>query len=265
MSRKIMLESRDGINVLELNQRFEALSQLLNNAINGKTPQESPIISSFTNAQHNHQDAAGGGQLTVEAIDSETADDGYVIVSDGAGNGSWSDLASSFTGLSDTPLSYASQALKLLRVNSTPDGIEFAPLPDRDDSIINEVSDYTTTSTSFVDVDATDLSVEVTTNGGDILVFVAATLKQSGTNRVYFELDVNGSPVATEDGVMMWRSASSSAVIVMVCMRLLRGLSADTYTIKLQWKVDAGTATMYAGAGTSGLDVHPQMIALEVL
>lgn len=49
----------------------------------------SPTISSFANAAHNHEDAAGGGQLTADAIDSETATNGYVLTADGTGGASW--------------------------------------------------------------------------------------------------------------------------------------------------------------------------------
>lgn len=42
-----------------------------------------------TLATHNHQDAAGGGQLLADAIDSDVATSGYVLTADGAGGASW--------------------------------------------------------------------------------------------------------------------------------------------------------------------------------
>ena len=41
--------------------------------------------------------------------------------------------------------------------------------PPSADYVLNEGSDYTTTSTSFVDVDATNLALSITTKGGDVL------------------------------------------------------------------------------------------------
>ncbi len=261
-----ILEDKDNINPLEANQRFQQLSDALLEMTNGGQFQDSPTISSFTNAQHDHADGAGGGQLTVGAIDSESADDGNVAVSDGGGNVSWSDLASSFTGLSDTPSSYSSQGNKVLRVNSAGDAIEFAPVPAKDSHSVNEVSDYTTSSGSFVDVDGTDLSFTLNTNGGDVLVLFLGGVYPSTTGiRIYFEIDVDGSPEATEDGITVWQTTDASEIANIGIVWLVEGLDAGAHTIKLQWKVSSGTATMPAGAGTSTLDVHPQFIAMEVL
>jgi hypothetical protein len=45
-----------------------------------------------TLATHNHQDTAGGGQLLADAIDSETATNGYVLTADGTGGASWASV-----------------------------------------------------------------------------------------------------------------------------------------------------------------------------
>ncbi|MEO1163712.1 MAG: hypothetical protein AAFV98_08020 [Chloroflexota bacterium] len=39
---------------------------------------------------------------------------------------------------------------------------------------LDETSDYTTTSTTFVDVDSTNLSLTLDTNGGDVKVIVVS-------------------------------------------------------------------------------------------
>lgn len=52
-----------------------------------------PTIADFTNATHDHQDASGGGQLVADAIDSETATNGYVLTADGSGGASWASVA----------------------------------------------------------------------------------------------------------------------------------------------------------------------------
>ena len=51
-----------------------------------------PTIADFTNATHDHQDASGGGQLVADAIDSETATNGYVLTADGSGGASWASV-----------------------------------------------------------------------------------------------------------------------------------------------------------------------------
>ena len=45
-----------------------------------------------TLATHNHQDTAGGGQLLADAIDSQTATNGYVLTADGSGGASWASV-----------------------------------------------------------------------------------------------------------------------------------------------------------------------------
>jgi len=45
-----------------------------------------------TLATHNHQDTAGGGQLLADAIDSQTATNGYVLTADGTGGASWASV-----------------------------------------------------------------------------------------------------------------------------------------------------------------------------
>ena len=45
-----------------------------------------------TLATHDHQDTAGGGQLLADAIDSQTATNGYVLTADGTGGASWASV-----------------------------------------------------------------------------------------------------------------------------------------------------------------------------
>jgi hypothetical protein len=129
---------------------------------------------------------------------------------------------------------------------------------------LNEASDYTTTSTSFVDVDATSgkLSLTITTNGGDVLVHFEGAIAINSSNKVYLEIDIDGVPVGGDDGINVGKHGINPHVVSFT--RLITGLSTGSHTFKLQWKVSAGTATLYAGAGTLGLDVHPQFWVREL-
>jgi microcystin-dependent protein len=60
------------------------LDQAISDIVDGTTTLAAKILD-FTNAQHDHEDAAGGGQLTADAIDSSGASDGDVLTADGAG------------------------------------------------------------------------------------------------------------------------------------------------------------------------------------
>jgi hypothetical protein len=47
--------------------------------------------------------------------------------------------------------------------------------------------------------------------------------------------------------------------------RLFNSLIPGTHNVKLYWKrVTAGTATLYAGAGTGNNDTHPEFSVIQV-
>lgn len=125
--------------------------------------------------------------------------------------------------------------------------------------LADESANYTTTSTSFVDVDATDFSFTLDTGGGDVLVTFNGVVGGSGT--VFFDVEVDGVRFAGDDGITRTINGSTHALSFVI---LVEGLAAGSHTFRLQWKVSASTGTLYAGAGTSNFDVHPQFWAREV-
>ncbi len=125
---------------------------------------------------------------------------------------------------------------------------------------LNEASDYSTSSTTFVDVDGTNLALTVNTNGGDVMVHFHGVINSSG-NRVYLDVDVDGSRVAGDDGITGGYFSNRMPISF---TRLLTGLSAGEHTFTLQWKVSGGSATMFAGAGSANEDWHPQFWVREV-
>lgn len=139
--------------------------------------------------------------------------------------------------------------------------------PPTDSYNVNEASDYNTTSTTFVDIDATDLALTITTTGGDVLVGFSGSIEENtgALEFVYLDVAVDGTRRGGDDGILMIGNTVSTEPQVMSFVYLVTGLSAGSHTFKLQWKVSAGgDATMWAGAGTSEKDVHPQFWAREV-
>ncbi|MDX1993704.1 MAG: hypothetical protein SF029_15050 [bacterium] len=130
---------------------------------------------------------------------------------------------------------------------------------------LNEAADFTTTSTTFTDVNTTRLSLTLATTGGAVLVTFAGSISLNVANSaVYFDLLVNGSRIAGDDGILVVTAASVAATNASFTY-WLTNLPAGTHTIRLQWKVPAGTTvTMWAGAGTALADLHPQFAAREV-
>jgi len=139
------------------------------------------------------------------------------------------------------------------------DNLEFLKTPPTALYNVNQASDYTTTSTTFVDVDATNLLLTIATAGGDVLIVFMGY--GGGTSRLYFDIAIDGVRMAGDDGFL---SAVNAVNTPITLVALKQGLSAGSHTFKLQWKVNSGTGTLYAGAGTSGFDVHPQFFVREV-
>lgn len=130
---------------------------------------------------------------------------------------------------------------------------------------LDEASQFTTTSTSFVDIDGTVLTLDVTTTGGDVLVGFVGTLEHSANGgRTFFNISVDGVSEAADDGIFGTQLDTGARNTAVCFVYRLTGLSAGTYTIRPQWKVASGTATLYTGDGTSNEDMHGQFWAQEV-
>jgi hypothetical protein len=133
---------------------------------------------------------------------------------------------------------------------------------------VNEVADYSTSSASFVDIDATDLALAITTTGGDILVgFVGSLLITGGTpsGGVYFDVALDGTRKGGDDGICAASNFRTDETVPVSFAYLIRSVPAGAHTLRLQWRTGTSTtATLYAGAGTAGRDLHPQFWIREV-
>lgn len=113
---------------------------------------------------------------------------------------------------------------------------------------------YTTTSTSFVDVDATNLKIDLTLSGTKVLVGFSGVVEHSlGNNRVFFDVDVGGTRHANSftDGLVMWRGENGPATMGAAFVVLITGLSTGANTFKLQWKVASGTGRLKSNSTDS--------------
>lgn len=137
--------------------------------------------------------------------------------------------------------------------------------PPQDLYNVNEGADYSTTSATFVDVDATNLSLTIATTGGAVEVKFVCNCVASAANSVYFDVVVDGATQAGNDGIVseyLDRSAAPGRSISF--SYITAALSAASHQFKIAWKVTGGTITMYAGAGTGSGDLHPQFSVREV-
>ncbi len=137
--------------------------------------------------------------------------------------------------------------------------------PPSDNAELNEGSDYTETSTSFADIDSTEGKFKHTiiTNGGDIMVGFHGNIRNTGGS-IFLEIDVDGSPHAGDDGLIGQGGSVAIPANSISFFRIIPGLSAASHIFKLQWKVSAGTGTLFVGAGTGSGDLHPQFWVREI-
>jgi hypothetical protein len=133
------------------------------------------------------------------------------------------------------------------------------------DYIADESANWTTTSTSFVDIDAVKLSLEITTTGRDLLLGFFGNFIMNGAAAMHLTVTMDGVAIALDDGIVGARNLQTSAPGNPISfVHLLTGISAGVHTFKLRWKVSSGTLTLYAGAGTASGDLHPQFWVKEL-
>jgi hypothetical protein len=143
------------------------------------------------------------------------------------------------------------------------DNLEFLKTPPTTSFIADQGSDYTSTTTSFANVNATDLALVITTSGGDVLLgFSGSALIASGT--LFLDVDMDGARIGGDDGLVAISTSGASNRMNVSFLRLVRSVVAGSHTFKLQWKGTGGALTLYAGAGTSLGDIHPQFFVREV-
>jgi len=114
---------------------------------------------------------------------------------------------------------------------------------------------YTTTSTTFVDVDGTNMALAITTGARRVLVGFVGTVEQTVDGQlVDFDIDVDGTRVGGTNGLIRHRQYASNGGNTMAenasFTFLTDALTAASHTFKLQWKVSSGSGTI-GGNSTS--------------
>lgn len=148
-------------------------------------------------------------------------------------------------------------------MNQILDNIRAVKEPPEDNYTLNEGADYTTTSTSMVDVDATNLALAITTTGGDVEVgFPGAVSNSTNGAAVSFDLWVDGALLAGNNGIIGCTVPAANRIVPMH-FTVTIPLAAGAHTINLRWRVGSGTGKLYAGAAFFNGDFHPKFYAVE--
>jgi len=114
-------------------------------------------------------------------------------------------------------------------------------------SYIRTAGNYTTTSATFVDVDATNLALSITTGARRCMVGFTGTLAHSGTVNIFLDLLVDGTSVSGSTGVLLVKPPGTNDPASFTW--LTTTLTAASHTFKLQWKTTSATATLYGTGG----------------
>lgn len=131
----------------------------------------------------------------------------------------------------------------------------------------NRSSDYSTTSTSFADVDGTNMALSITTTGdgaggnGDVVIALTGTVYSSGSIRIYFRILEDGVALNADDGLLVSEGSGTRPVGFFY---LRANATPGAHTYKLQWKVSSGTGQLLANAGTSGRDCRAMFMIREM-
>ncbi|HML24915.1 MAG TPA: hypothetical protein PKD09_24890 [Aggregatilinea sp.] len=105
-------------------------------------------------------------------------------------------------------------------------------------------STYTTTSTSFVTIDAANLAATLTTSGGNVLIgFTGAWAIGAVGYLAYLTITMDNVNVAGVNGVAL---TSVGGAVPLALNYLLTGVAAGAHTFRLQWRVTGNTATLYS-------------------
>ncbi len=108
-------------------------------------------------------------------------------------------------------------------------------------------ADYTTTSTSFVLIDGTNIACTVYSYGNPVRIrFCGALNHDTANGRIFLEILVDGAALsnAVSDGLGAHGNDTSGNPYFFEINRLVAGLAEGNHTFSIQWRTSSGTATL---------------------
>lgn len=108
---------------------------------------------------------------------------------------------------------------------------------------------YTTRSSSFVDIDDSSLSITLRTAGAVLLGFLGTFLADQSTH-IHLDLLVDGVRLGQNNGIASLYFQAGHRAQSLAFTLLRDQLTAGEHTFRLQWRIATGHATLYAAAGS---------------
>ncbi|MGJ3237385.1 MAG: hypothetical protein ACFE0Q_01640 [Anaerolineae bacterium] len=143
------------------------------------------------------------------------------------------------------------------------DNLEALKNPPQGGTNIDNSTDYATSATSFVDVDSTDFSTTLTTNGGDVLVTLAANVRANSASLImFFDITLDGVRCGGDDGILRKEVRNFSDEICLLYW--IKDVPAGEHTVRLQWHMNSGSGTLLGGQGSATEQLHGQWDVREV-
>ena len=105
----------------------------------------------------------------------------------------------------------------------------------------------TTTSTTYVDIPSSDGQVTLTTTGGDLLVWYAASIRSDTDNQYsYCAIELDGG---SEVAITRLRTADANVCGTYTTYHRFGSVAAGSHTVSMRWRVAGNTSTMEAYGG----------------
>lgn len=116
-------------------------------------------------------------------------------------------------------------------------------------------ANYTTTSTTFVNIDGTNMDVELQTFGGPVRVELHCRIDHTTNAFAHFDIIVDGVSISNDtNGVYV---AATNATGLGISFSRLIPLAAGLHTFALQWRTSTGTLTMEVN-GLIQFEIHEE-------
>ena len=115
--------------------------------------------------------------------------------------------------------------------------------------VVRTAGDYQTTSTSFVDIDPSNLSISLTTGASWVQLLLAGSIYVSSYQYGLVDFTIDGERQGQAKGVQQIQPSYTQDIQI----AWLTQVSAGTHVFRPQWRVGGGTATLYASSAQSPL------------
>jgi len=108
--------------------------------------------------------------------------------------------------------------------------------------VVRTSGDYTTTSTTFADIDTTNLVINMTTGDSWVLLLLIGSGYISGINYACFDFTIDGERQGQGKGVQYVQAVYLQDIQI----AWLAQVAAGSHTFRPQWRVTGGTLTLRA-------------------